>query len=356
MFLSRRIVRMLLRRWHDGLPAEIAEKTRLHILDSMGISLAALRGSPVAVQTIEALREGCGGGACSVVGTTIRLPPTQAAFANSALAHAMDYDDIHDTARVHPTSVTLPCALAAGELVQASGETLLAAVALGNELMCRLSMMYKPTGRGTGSDWFLTQLLGYLAGAFAAALTLGLAEEGIVSALGLGYMQMAGGKEAGFGVGSNARAIYTSFAAMGGVQAALLARAGVVGPAAALEGNAGVFRIYLADPAPEQLNWLLEGDDWAWRDTAVKPYPSCRMSHPYISAALDVRDQVPLDAVRRVVVPINESAAKLCRPLADRLRPQTVPDAKYSIPFMTAFALAHGRVDLESVGPDMLHD
>ena len=49
---------------------------------------------------------------------------------------------------------------------------------------------------------------------------LGLDDEKLGHAIGLAYMQAAGGKEAGVGMGSQARSIYPAFASMGGVQAA----------------------------------------------------------------------------------------------------------------------------------------
>ena len=60
---------------------------------------------------------------------------------------------------------------------------------------------------------------------------------------------------------------------MGGVQAALLARAGVAGPEGALDGPAGLFRLYLGGAAPD-LDSLLDPDGWEWLATEVKPWPS----------------------------------------------------------------------------------
>jgi 2-methylcitrate dehydratase PrpD len=60
--------------------------------------------------------------------------------------------------------------------------------------------------------------------------------------------------------------------------------------------------------------------------------------------------------VERVDVAVNQSAAKLCRPSEQRRRPDTLQDAKYSIPWMTAFTLAHGRVDLQTLGDHALPD
>ncbi|MDB6000221.1 MAG: hypothetical protein JWP52_1920, partial [Rhizobacter sp.] len=155
--LSARLVRLLLRREVTG---EVRRQTLLHIADAVAIAWAATRGGPLAGQVHEAVTWGAGGGACRVLGSAVRHPPALAAFANSALIHLLDFDDIHDTARLHPTVVTLPAALAAAELANAAPARVVDAVARGNELMCRLGALYSPTGSGSGSDWFLTQLFG----------------------------------------------------------------------------------------------------------------------------------------------------------------------------------------------------
>jgi 2-methylcitrate dehydratase PrpD len=355
--LSRGVLRLLLARHRRGLPPHVLARARLHVLDNIGIALAAGDALPICGQVLDAMGYGVEGGAATVLGSRRRLPPALAAFANSALAHALDYDDIHDVARLHPTTVTLPAALAVAECAGAGVEAVISAVALGNELMCRLGAACAPTGEGAGSDWFLTQLFGYLGGCLAAAVVLDLSEEQAVSGLGLAYMQLAGGKQAAFGTGATARSIYPAFAAMGGVQAALLAYAGVVGPEGALDGAAGMFRLYLGgDPSPATVARLLDGEAWDWLDTEVKPWPCCRLSHPYIAAALALREELGGPPTGRVTVGVNASAAKLCRPLTQRREPDTLQDAKYSIPFVTAFTLAHGRVDLATLGAEAMHD
>jgi len=356
--LCRQVARLFLERMQSGgVPEALRRKMRLHVADAVAIAWAAARGDALSGQVLQALGMGGGSGACRVFGAPDRLAPPLAALANSALMHTLDFDDIHDLARLHPTSVCLPAALAAAELVNAPLSRVLDAVILANELMCRLGTMYQPKGHGPGSDWFLTQLFGYFGAALAAALVLGQAEDQIVSALGFAYMQAAGGKEAGFGVGATGRAIYPAFAAMGGVQAALLARAGLVGPESALDGAANLFSIYLGGPLEaSQRQTLLEPSGFHFEATQIKPWPCCRLSHPYVSAALALRERWEGLPIRRIVVGVNASADKLCRPLAGRRRPQTLQDAKYSIPYMTALALARGEVDLSGLGAAVLAD
>lgn len=353
--LSVRLARLMVEQRRRGIPAEIRRKTCAHIADSVGIAIAATRGGPLAGQLAAAMSAGAGAGRCGVIGSSQGHAPTLAAFANSALIHILDFDDIHDAARLHPSTVTLPAALAAAALSKAPASRVVDAVTLGNELMCRLGVMCSPTGAGPGSDWFLTQLFGYMGATLSAAIVLDMNETDIVSAFGLAYMQTAGGKEAGFGVGATARGIYPAFAAMGGTQAVLLARAGIAGPRGALDGAAGLFKLYLGSSASTaQTATLLDDTRWYFADTQAKPWPCCRLSHPYVAAALDLRAKLGGGVAEHILVKVNASAVNLCRPLAERRRPQTLQDAKYSIPYMTAFALVNGTVDLETLNPGVL--
>lgn len=359
--LSRARVRLALAQLREGLPADLRAKVRLHIADAVGIALAATASGALPKQVLQGVSAGATGGTARVFGSAHRHAPAFAAYVNAALVHILDFDDIHDAARLHPTAVCLPAALAAAALVPSKaglGAKVVDAVALGNELMCRLGVIVSPQGTGPGSDWFLTQLLGYFGGALASGIVLGLDEDELVSALGLAYMQAAGGKEAGFGVGSNARAVYPAFAAMGGVHAALLAQAGLVGPEGAFDGLAGLFKIYLGgatDAVLQHPGWH-DGTQWSFAATEIKPWPSCRLSHPYVAAAISLREALGSARPQRIEVQVNGSAAKLCRPLAERRRPHTLQDAKYSIPYMVAFSLLHGRVALDNLDDRVLAD
>ena len=353
--LATDVVQALLAARQAGIPEDVAEQVRRHIADGIGIAAAA-RKSDMAARVIRAQLAASGDGPCRLIGGGTAAP-LAAAFINSALIHILDYDDIHDAGRLHPGTIVLPAVLAAADIAGATDRAIESAVALSGELMCKLGVACTPRGDGPGSEWFLTQVFGYAAAAVGAGLALGLNEQQLVSAIGLSYMQVAGGKEAGFGTGSNARSIYPAFAAQGGLQAALMARAGVVGPASALDGAAGLFRIYFgAQLARPRRRLLLDFSRWQYRDVQTKPWPSCRLSHPYIAVALDARKTCLEHPGARISVAVNASAARLCRPIAERRRPLTLQDAKYSIPFMTAFTLVRGDPGLTKLDDLALRD
>jgi 2-methylcitrate dehydratase PrpD len=351
--LSRRLVRSLtaLAEQPSGSEASFAQ---WHIRDTLAIAAAA-RPTPLGASAVRGATFGSSGGTSRIVGTEGRFPPATAAFANSALAHVLDFDDIHDPARLHPTTVAFPAALAAAEAASADGMSVVRGTLLGSELMCRLGMAASPVGSGRVAHWFLTQLFGALGAALAAGSALGLDEDGLVAAVGLAAMQAAGSKQVASSSGT-ARAIYPAFAAAAGVTAALLAAQDITAAPDSLEGRDGLLPVYLDDVAVEdgQLAEAITGTSgWAYLDTAIKPWPCCRISHPYVSAALRARrelgvgpDLLDSGKISEIVIDVNASAAKLCHPLGRRRAPESIQDAKYSIPFMTAHALRHGTTSL----------
>ena len=170
-------------------------------------------------------------------------------------------------------------------------------------------------------------------------------------------MQAAGGKEPGVGTGSQARSIYPAFSSMGGVQAAFLALEGVTAPASCLDGKTGLFLNYFGKNLNEkQRSILLVTETWAFSDTSIKLYPSCRYSHPFINSALVLRNHFRLNEIDQIVIGVNGTAGMLCNPLEERCHPKTLQDAKFSIPFMVAFALVHGCVHLNNLTERALTD
>jgi 2-methylcitrate dehydratase PrpD len=343
--VSRHLVTALRGRLAAGVPADVLDHTRGQVADSLGIAIAAARTSDLAAAVARAV------GPPAALGLYLGSRDDDA-FANGALIHMLDYDDIYDPGHAHLSAATLPAALVAAAEFGAPVRSVLAAVALGNEVVCRLgdiAAWASPT-----SDWFLTQLFGYFGAAVAYGLLAGLSDDELVSALGLAYMQAAGGKEAAFGIGATARAVYPGFAARGGVAACRLARAGIVGPARVFEGAAGLHRIYLGTPLDEKGAAWLTGAGWQVLGARVKQWPCCRISHPYVRGALLARSAVT--DLSTVVVRVDARSKPLCEPLAQRCRPATLQDAKYSVPFLVALALVRGEVSLATVDGPVLAD
>jgi 2-methylcitrate dehydratase PrpD len=122
-----------------ALPAEVIEKAKHHILDTLAAIVVGADLTPGKVAL--AFTETQGGTPESSVGITgQKTSVVNAAFANGMLAGAGETDDSHYLARMHPGCAILPPILAVAEKLDLSGENFLRAVVLGYDIGCRLTM------------------------------------------------------------------------------------------------------------------------------------------------------------------------------------------------------------------------
>jgi len=123
----------------QDLPQPVAQKTGFHVLDTLAAILSGsrLRAGRLATRYVSELN---GAGPATVIGTSLRVPPDQAALANGMAGHGDETDDSHLEGRFHPGCGIIPAALAVAERVDASGAEFLRAVALGYDIGARLTL------------------------------------------------------------------------------------------------------------------------------------------------------------------------------------------------------------------------
>ena len=187
-----------------------------------------------------ALKWETAGAATGLIGKHRYSPPT-AALANGAAAHALDFDDQHDPARVHTNCVVLPTLLATAEDIgNVSGKDFLLAHAIGAELHARLGLACH---NSLGKGWHPTMVFGTPAASLAAGKLLKLDAEGLRNALGMAFHQTSGSAQS-MRDGVLSKRLGAGFAARAAVLGAFLAADGLTGTRRPLEGNAGLFALY----------------------------------------------------------------------------------------------------------------
>src|SRR5262249_50173246 len=176
-----------------------------------------------------------------------RLPVPQAAFMNGLLARSLEFDDMA-LPDLPPSGAIVPVVLALGEWQGASGGQVIVAYAIGLELCLRLDRA--GYDRASRSSRFLergqdaTAICGTLARAAAAAELLGPDAKVIATAIGIAVSFAAGSLEANRSGGTIKR-FQSGWAAKSAIQAALLAKYRVDGPAQALEGRYGFYHCFV---------------------------------------------------------------------------------------------------------------
>ncbi|MBI4183682.1 MAG: MmgE/PrpD family protein [Proteobacteria bacterium] len=337
---------------YEDLPAEVVATVKLFVLDTLGV-LGGGANAPGIPELIRRLAGWERGGPATVLVGKARMSPPSAALANAASAHALDFDDQHDPARVHSYCVVLPAALATAEASGgASGRTLLLALAVSAELHARLGLAcYNSIGKG----WMPTALMGTLAAAVAAGRVLGLDAGRLTHAVGIAYSQAAGNAQSRDDAALSKR-LAPGYAARAGVLAAHLAADGLTGPHRVLEGEAGLFRLFeRGEVRPEVLTEGL-GREWRLREFSMKPYPCCRCSHTVIDLGLELRAEgIGPDSLERAEVYMSRVNHEAVR---GPYRPEaaSVVHAQFNAAYALARALGDGRVDLASFAPASLAD
>ena len=342
----------------EDLPGTFVEFLKDHVIDTIGVALAATRFD-FAARAAAGVAGLAGDGPCTVLGTQRRLPLRDAVLLNGVLAHGLDYDDTHPGGPVHPSASALPCALGVAELLRCSGRDLLLAYALGIEVATRLGLVSNGTMHRVG--FHTTGVLGHPACAIAAGKLLGLTVEQLAWAQGLaGSMAAALAEHRADGAWS--KRMHTGWAGVGGITAAFLAREGFVGTGRIYEGVDGLFRTHAGTHQEEvrydQLTSGL-GQSWIAAEVAVKPYPICHFLHACVDAALVLKSRYGLDArsVRQVRVLLHpETFHYVCDTPELKRRPNSDYIAKFSAYYTVAAALVRGNCGYAELEPAAIRD
>ena len=332
-------------RWrYEDLPPAVVRVLKSLLIDALGVIGGAACAPGIPELHARLARWEREGSATALIGKR-RLSPPSAALANGAAAHALDYDDQHDPARVHTNCVTLPALLATAEdLGGISGREFLLAYAVSAELHARLGLAcFNSLGKG----WHPTMLFGVLAASLGAGRLLKLDAAGLNNALGLAFHQASGSAQS-MRDGVLSKRMGPGFAARSAVLGAFLAADGITGTRRTLEGNAGLAVLYERNEVRPELLFEGLGRDWRILEYSFKPYPCCRCNHTVIGLGLRLHAEgVRPETVESAEIGLGHVNWLTVGEPYDAKR-DSVVHAQFNAAYSFARALADGRVDLRS--------
>jgi 2-methylcitrate dehydratase PrpD len=327
------------------LPPDVVAATKLRVLDVIGLALAgsetayggSVRAAALAMSSSGPSRL-LGSGETAAVGT--------AAFANAAWAQALEFDDTHNESIVHMSSPSVASVLALADTRRITGREAILAIAIGNEISCRIGVV--APGQFHRRGFHPTGLFAPFGVAYAAGRLLGLDGAAMARAAGIAGSCAAGLLECWVD-GTQSKFLHSGFAAQSGLGAALLAKAGVTGPATILEGRFGLFASHLPADLPKRFDRVTGslGDRWESRNASMKPYPAAHVLHPYVDAILRIREREGISSsdVVRIDCPVAEfNVSIVCEPLSEKLAPTSDSHARISLQYTIAEALERGTL------------
>lgn len=286
-------------------------------------------------------------GPSRILGFCDRVAATTAAFANGAFSQALEFDDTHNESIVHMSSPAVASALALADFTPISGREFITAIAIGNEISCRVGSV--SSGELHKRGFHPTGLFATFGAAYLAGKLLGLDAEAMARAAGIAGSFASGLLECWVD-GTQTKFLHPGWSAQSGITAALLARSGVTGPAHVFEGRWGLFASHVQDANAHRDFARIDdrlGEHWESRNSSFKPFPAAHVIHPYISAIVRARAKYgiqPAD-VERIDCPVTQFIVGIvCEPTSEKFAPASDSHGRVSLQYSLAEALYHGAL------------
>lgn len=330
------------------LPQVVVENGKKSILDGLGLALSGSVARSGALVRRHLADLNLGSGPATVIGSSLRIAPRFAAFANGVGIHADDYDDTQLAVAkdrvygllTHPTAPALPSALAIGEARSASGADVMLAYHLGVEVECKISEAINP--RHYQAGFHSTATCGTFAAAAAAGRLMGLDREALQRALSVAGSQSAGLRE---NFGTMTKPFHAGRSSESGVVAAQFAAYGWTATDKILEAPRGFFSAAGGGYDPKAIEGRL-GAPWTFEEpgVSIKPHPSGSLTHPGMTEMLRLirEHRIKADEVARVRVGTNSNMPNALI----HHRPTNELQGKFSMEFCMAILLLEGRAGL----------
>jgi len=331
-----------------NVPSVTIDRARVAFIDTIGVMLAGSR-MPVSDIVCEMIKLEGSAPAAAIVGQSLRTSPQLAALANGVAAHSMDYDFSY--VRGQSVSPVIPAILPVAESMGASPRESIAAFIIGCEVASRIDRA-SPDFSGVGG-WATTGVIGTIATAAACARLFKTPVTAIPNVIGIS-VSMASAVAANYG--TMTKPMHSGNAARNGILAAFLGTRGLTADSSALEGNNGYYKSYARGLglSLEPFNDLGSSYDLAKQGYDIKCYPCGGRSHASIDAALALRDGLSghLSDISSIKVGITKRNAQR---LGDQY-PLTIESAKFSIPYLIAYALVHGAPRISAFTEEAIGD
>ena len=351
MDIVTELIKNIVNTQFDDLPHDVIEEEKKLILDSLGVTIAG-SSAPGCMESVDLIREWGGKPEATIIAYGGKVASPWAAFANSTMMHALDFDDTLDESALHAHVSVLPTALAMAELRGGvTGKELINAVVLGVDLVCRLGLATRRP-----LSWIRTSTCGSFGSAATAAKVLNFDNEKMLRALGIVYSQTSGNAQCLID-GGLVKRMQPAFSAQAGVVSALLALKGITGAKDVLEGSYGFFNLYEGGDYNREKILTGLGKQFEGSKLSMKPYPSCRMTHASIDAALAIKKENGLDPleIKEIVIYVSKMVYDMVgSPFMIRKSPQV--DAQFSIPYSVAAGLLRGDIFLKDFEEVFIRD
>jgi 2-methylcitrate dehydratase len=333
----------------EDLSKEVVHEVKRRVIDSIGCALGAWNEEPCAIARKVASEFSATNGS-TIIGTMHKAPPDWAAFATGCCIRYFDYNDTYLSKEPAHPSDNISAALAMAESLGANGRELITAIALAYEVQCRLCDAASIRARGWDHVTY-----GAFSTALASAHLMKLDPKRTRHAVNIAGVACAAMRQARVGELSHWKGVAFANAARHGVYSALLARAGMTGPAPIFEGQMGFEKelgVSLGNVGEK-----FKGAPAMILNTSIKYWPAEYHSQSAIESALFLRKQIESGVdVKSMTIESHDASVDIIGSEPEKWKPETRETADHSLPYITAIALIDGEVTNKQFEPERFMD
>lgn len=331
----------------DDLPSACVEAAKIRLLDAIACAIGGFDTPPSRIARDLAGTISAEPGA-RVFGTGNVTAPDLAAFTNTVMLRALDYNDTYvSLGSLHPSDL-IPAATAAAEVAHCSGAQLVLSIVLGYEVAGAMSSAVNLRERGWDQGIYVA-----VASAVAAGKLLGLTQAQLAHAVSLALVPQIPLRQTRAGELSMWKGCATASSVRGGFFAAQLARLGMTGPDEPFEGKDGLFARVTGE---FDLRLPAQSDRYAIQVSNLKLQPAEYHSQALLDLVPTILQRTPLDRIRSIDIETYWMAYSEIGSEPAKWSPETRETADHSLPFLLGSALLDGRLTLDAFREARLRD
>lgn len=376
--IAKRLSEFVINLKYEDIPKTAIEKAKLCFLDFLGVANRGFheKSSKIAIKTVKQLKSSLSmdNEKCSIIGGDYSNV-LDAGFINGISAHAIELDDGHRIAQLHPGCVVFPAALAICEANNLKGQKFFESIVCGYEIAIVLGKLANPNHRNQG--FHSTGTIGTFASGITVAKLLKLDLDQTIATLGLCGTQSSGLLESDH-KGTMGKQLHAGKAVSNGILSAYLAKNGFTGPESIIEGNEGFLKS-MAKKSFDELDNKLKNDKYYLKnflhneigkfhinDVYFKKYPFCRHLHSSIDSTLAIKrkfisknkqknknntynnnhnlNNFKIENIEKIIIETYKIASE-----HDNFSLKNKEDLKQSLPYAIAIATLYDDFNLETI-------
>jgi 2-methylcitrate dehydratase PrpD len=335
MGITKELARYIAGAEFEALPPNVVRAAKQLVLDEIGCAFGGLSNNEVKL-FIDYAKDIGGKPEITIVGDGGKVPAVTGAGVNAFAANTLDFDETYRNYS-HPASYPVWTAIAMAERQGASGQDVITSIAAGYDIVNRIG----DATRASLEFRKRNENFSFIAfGAMtAAARILGLKEDALCDALGItAYTAPLVNLNLWIkGLPNSPIKGAVFWQCQTGIEAALLAQRGFMGPPDALDKKDWGYAASVSDRCDwDGLTYKLGEEYYLEKYLSFKPWSSCRWHHPGIGMLLELLEEEKIDPmdIEEIVYKIHSTLVSYA-PFHVTM-PTTDFESMYSVPW--AFA------------------